>query len=66
MMFRLALVLFGLIATALAGSFVVVALTSGYDTGFSILVSAGMGAIFAVPVSWLIARRILSALESQE
>ncbi len=61
-MLRLALVLFGLIATLLAGSFVVVALTMGLNTLVPILVSAGLGAIIALPVSWLIARGILHAL----
>ena len=42
-MFRIALLLFSLVATTLAGSAVVVALTLGYDALVPILWSAGMG-----------------------
>jgi hypothetical protein len=57
-MFRLASVLYSLIGTTLAGSFIVVALTMGYDTLVPILVAAGGGALIALPASWLVARRL--------
>ena len=57
-MFRIALLLFSLVATTLAGSAVVVALTLGYDALVPILWSAGMGFVAALPVTWLIAREI--------
>lgn len=57
-MIRLASVLYSLIGTTLAGSFVVVALTTGRDTLAPILVSAALGAVIAIPVSWIIARKL--------
>jgi predicted PurR-regulated permease PerM len=57
-MFRIALLFFSLIATTLAGSAVVVALTLGYDTLAPILWAAGLGLVAALPVTWLIAREI--------
>jgi hypothetical protein len=42
-MFRIALLLFSMIATTLAGSAVVVALTIGQDTLGPILTAAGLG-----------------------
>jgi predicted PurR-regulated permease PerM len=57
-MFRLASVLYSLIGTTLAGSFVVVALTMGRDTLVPILVAAALGAVVALPVSWLVARKL--------
>ena len=57
-MVRLALVLYSLIGTTLAGSFVVAALTAGYDTLVPILLAAGLGFVAAVPVSVLVARKI--------
>jgi predicted PurR-regulated permease PerM len=57
-MFRLAAVLYSLIGTTFAGSLVVVALTMGRDTLTPILVAAALGAILALPVSWLVARKL--------
>ncbi|MBY6048024.1 CTP synthetase [Vannielia litorea] len=57
-MIRLALVLYSLIGTTLAGSFVVAALVTGHDTLWPILVAAAAGAVVAVPVSLLVARQI--------
>ncbi|SIN81478.1 CTP synthetase [Vannielia litorea] len=57
-MIRLALVLYSLIGTTLAGSFMVASLTMGYDTLVPILMAAAIGAVVAVPVSWLVARQL--------
>jgi hypothetical protein len=57
-MIRLASVLYSLIGTTFAGSFVVVALTMGRDTLTPILVSAALGAVIAIPVSWMVARKL--------
>lgn len=57
-MFRIALLFFSMIATTLAGSAMVVALTIGYDTLAPILVAAAAGLVAAFPVTWIIARQI--------
>ncbi len=62
MMFRLATMLYALIATTLAGSLVIAALSAGYDTLIPIVVAGGIGAVVAVPVSYYIARAILSGI----
>jgi tetrahydromethanopterin S-methyltransferase subunit D len=45
----------------LAGICVVAALTMGYDTMQPILIAAAVGAIVALPVSWIVAGRITDA-----
>jgi hypothetical protein len=55
---RLMMVLYSVIAMAMAGSGVVVVLTMGYGTLWPIVGAAVVGAALAVPVSWLIAREI--------
>jgi hypothetical protein len=55
---RLMMVLYSVIATALAGSGVVAVLTAGYGTLWPIVIAAAVGAVLAVPVSWAIARQI--------
>ncbi|WP_289150817.1 CTP synthetase [uncultured Salipiger sp.] len=59
-MLRLAGILYSMIATTLAGSLVVVALVSGYDTLQPILIAAAAGALVALPVTWLVTRAIYS------
>ncbi|SFK03735.1 CTP synthetase [Celeribacter neptunius] len=55
---RLAGILYSLISTTLAGSFVVVALTIGQDTLKPILIAAAIGFVVALPVTWFIAKKI--------
>jgi hypothetical protein len=55
---RLMMVLYSMIATALAGSGVVAVLTMGYGTLWPIVIAAAAGAVLALPVSWAIARQI--------
>lgn len=57
-MFRLASVLFSMVATTLAGIAVVIALTIGQDTLQPILIAAAIGFVLAIPVTWLVARAI--------
>ncbi|MBF9034042.1 CTP synthetase [Rhodobacterales bacterium HKCCE2091] len=57
-MARLALLLFFVIGTTLAGSFMVAGLAMGLDTTRPIVVAATLGFLLAVPVSWWVARRI--------
>ncbi|MEQ8292584.1 MAG: CTP synthetase [Roseovarius sp.] len=46
------------IGSTLAGSAVIAALVSGQDTFGAILVAAGAGFILALPVSWMVAKRL--------
>ena len=58
-MLRLASVLFSMIATALAGTGVVVALVSGNVTLVPILIGAGVGVLLALPVTYFVTKAIL-------
>ncbi|MGB1034400.1 MAG: CTP synthetase [Primorskyibacter sp.] len=60
-MFRLALMLYSLIATTLSGTAVIAVLTAGAGTLSPILMAAAAGAIVAVPASYLVARAIIAA-----
>jgi hypothetical protein len=62
-MLRLAFLLFGLVGTTLAGIAVVAVVTvpAWYDEGMRLIPVAAIGAfILAAPISWLIARAIMS------
>lgn len=55
---RLMMLLYSVIATAMAGTGVVVVLTMGYGTLWPIVIAAAAGAVLALPVSWAVARQI--------
>jgi hypothetical protein len=55
---RLMLVLYSMVATAMAGSGVIAVLSMGYGTLWPIVGAAAIGAALALPVSWVIARQI--------
>jgi hypothetical protein len=55
---RLTMILYSMIGTALAGSAIIAVLTLGYVALWPILGAAVVGAVVAVPVSWLVARQI--------
>lgn len=55
---RLMMILYSMIATALAGSAVIAVLSMGFDTLWPIVGAAAVGAAVALPVSWLVAREI--------
>lgn len=57
-MFRLFSILYTLAATVLAGSAVVAALTMNLFDLKSIVLAALAGAALAIPVAWVIARRV--------
>ncbi len=57
-MLRLASTLYSIIGTSLAGSFVIAALVTGYDTAVPIIVAAAVGAVLGLPVSYFVARAI--------
>ncbi|OUS38740.1 hypothetical protein A9Q94_01510 [Rhodobacterales bacterium 56_14_T64] len=60
-MLRLALVLYSLIATSLAGTGVIFVLVAGYVSVPAIIAAAAVGAVLALPASWLVARKIVQA-----
>lgn len=57
-MIRLSLVIFSMAATTLMGVFIVAALTMGKDTLQPILIAAALGFATAIPVSYMVARKI--------
>ncbi len=58
-MLRLAMTLFAVIATTLMGSFVVVALVTGYDTLQPVLAAAAAGFVAAIPVTWIVTKKLV-------
>jgi hypothetical protein len=58
-MIRLALVIYTLAATTLAGVGVVAVLSAGYGTALPIITAAVAGAALAVPVSIQVARALI-------
>ncbi|MGB5076334.1 MAG: hypothetical protein WBO17_02510 [Sphingorhabdus sp.] len=60
-MVRLMMVLFAVISTTLMGVGVIAVLTVGLDTMQPILLAAAAGFVLSLPVSWLVARKILVA-----
>jgi hypothetical protein len=55
---RLMMVLYSMIATAMAGTGVIAVLSMGYGTLWPIVAAAAVGAALALPVAWAIARQI--------
>jgi hypothetical protein len=49
-----------IIGSSLAGIGVVVALVAGYDDLTGVLVSAAIGFLISLPVTWLVARQLMS------
>lgn len=58
-MMRLAVILYAMVGVTFAGSAIVVALVSGLDTLWPIVIAAAIGALAAVPVAAIIARKIV-------
>lgn len=57
-MIRLALMLFAMISTTLAGIGVIAVLTVGYDTWVPIITAAAIGFLLAIPASAYVAKKI--------
>lgn len=57
-MIPLTLILHIFIGSTLAGSFVIAALTMGYDTLTPILIAAAVGFFAAFPISWAVAKQL--------
>ncbi|MFC3169399.1 hypothetical protein [Paracoccus fontiphilus] len=60
-MTRLFMLLLSIIMTSLAGIGIVGVLTMGLYDWRSILLAAALGAVIALPVAWLVARRLQEA-----
>lgn len=58
-MLRLFSILYAMIGTSVAGIAMVIALTAGYDTLYYIVASVIAGAVLAVPVTWVIAKKLI-------
>lgn len=61
-MLKLVAIVYIMVGSMLAGSFVVAALTVDRMDALSISIAALIGAIVAVPVSWLIAAKLNKAI----
>ncbi len=59
-MLQLFLIIHIFIGSTLAGAGVIVALTLGMGTLVPLLIFAGIGFMIAFPVSWIVAKRIIS------
>jgi hypothetical protein len=57
-MVRLALIIHLFIGSTLAGVGVIAALVAGYDTLAPILITAAIGFVVSIPVTWAVARAI--------
>ena len=61
-MTRLAGILFSLISTTLMGIAIIAALTMGMDTLNPILIAAAIGFVAAIPVTWVVSKKIVNEL----
>lgn len=57
-MFRLAFILYSMIATTIAGIGVIAVLSMGYDTLMPIVVAAVAGFVISIPATWWITKQI--------
>lgn len=57
-MLRIASLIYTIASSTLMGIFIVIALTSGYDTLKYVVIAAAVGAVVAIPVSYYIAKAI--------
>jgi len=57
-MLRIASLIYTIASSTLMGIFIVIALSSGYDTLKYVVIAAAVGAIVAIPVSYFIAKAI--------
>lgn len=60
-MFRLASLLYSIIGTSLAGAGVIAVLSAGYVAPAPIIAAAAAGAVIALPLAYLIARKITNS-----
>ena len=65
-MLRLASLLYSVIGTTLAGTFIIAALVAGLDTARPIIAAAALGFAFALPATFLVARAIVSRMAAPQ
>lgn len=58
-MFRIAAILYSIVATTMAGGGVIAVLSAGFTGALPIISAAVAGAVLAIPVSYLIAREMV-------
>ena len=58
-MLRLGFILHLFIGSTLAGSAMIAALVTGYDTLTPLLIAAAVGFVAAFPVTWLVTKKLL-------
>lgn len=61
-MLKLAAMVYIMVGSMLAGSFVVAVLTMGRMDALSISVAAVLGALVALPVAWMVAAKLNKAI----
>ncbi|MEM5493889.1 hypothetical protein [Hoeflea sp. AS16] len=61
-MLKLAAMVYIIVGSMLAGSFVIAALTLDRVDAMSISIAAGLGALVALPVAWLIGSKLNKAI----
>ncbi len=61
-MFRLAAVLYVLVATVLGGSAVIAVMASGFMRGWHIAGAFGAGLVVALPISFILGKKMYTAL----
>lgn len=57
-MLRLTLLMYTILSGSLAGTAIVAVLVSGYDTKIPIIYAAAAGFIVALPISWMVAKKL--------
>ena len=60
-MFRLTSILFLLIATTLAGNFMILAMILGFGTNVALALATASGAVLAAPLAYMIAQELEAA-----
>ncbi|AKS46847.1 hypothetical protein SAMN05444287_1971 [Octadecabacter temperatus] len=55
-MLRLASILYSIVGSSLAGTFVIAALVTGYDTMWPILIAAVAGFVLALPLTYYVTK----------
>jgi predicted PurR-regulated permease PerM len=61
-MTRLAGIMFSIISTTLMGIAIIIALVTGNDTLTPILIAAAIGFVAAIPVTWIVSKKIVDEL----
>lgn len=57
-MYRLASILYLLIATTLSGNFIVICLTFGFGSSLVLSLATATGALLAAPLAWILTQEL--------